>query len=80
MQIEDKILFNEIKNRNLKVYESLFSNYYPQLVKFAEGYLFDKQECEDIVQNLFVYFWENAEKINLGLSVKAYFFQSVKNR
>lgn len=80
MQIEDKILFNEIKNRNLKVYEALFSNYYPQLVKFAEAYLFDKQECEDIVQNLFIYFWENAEKIDLDLSVKAYFFQSVKNR
>jgi RNA polymerase sigma-70 factor (family 1) len=80
MQIEDKILFNEIKNRNLKVYEALFSNYYPQLVKFAEGYLFDKQECEDIVQNLFIYFWENAAKIDLDLSVKAYLFQSVKNR
>ena len=80
MQVEDKILFNEIKNRNLKVFESLFRNYYPQLVRFAEGYIFDKQECEDIVQNLFVHFWENAEKITLDLSVKSYFFQSVKNR
>ncbi len=80
MLIEDKILFNEIKNRNLKVYEALFSNYYPQLVRFAEGYLFDKQECEDIVQNLFIYFWENADKISLELSVKSYFFHSVKNR
>jgi len=80
MQIEDKILFNEIKNRNLKVYEALFSNYYPQLVRFAEGYLFDKQECEDIVQNLFIYFWENTDKISLDHSVKSYFFNSVKNR
>lgn len=80
MQVEDKILLNEIKNRNLKVYESLFSNYYPQLVKFAEGYLFDKQACEDIVQNLFIHFWENAATIHLDLSIKAYFFQSVKNR
>lgn len=80
MQIEDKILFNEIKNRNLKVYEALFSDYYPQLVRYAEGFLFDKHECEDIVQNLFIYFWENAPKITLDFSVKAYFFQSVKNR
>ena len=80
MHIEDKILFNEIKNRNLKVYEALFSNYYPHLVRFAEGYLFDKQECEDIVQNLFIYFWENADKISLDHSVKSYFFNSVKNR
>jgi RNA polymerase sigma-70 factor (ECF subfamily) len=80
MQVEDKILFNEIKNRNLKVYEALFRNYYPQLVRFAEVYIFDKQECEDIVQTLFINFWENSEKINLDLSMKAYFFQSVKNR
>lgn len=80
MLVEDKILFNEIKNRNLKVYEALFTNYYPQLVRFAEGYVFDKQECEDIVQNLFIYFWENAEKVNLDLSIKSYFYQSVKNR
>ncbi|MCK9639319.1 MAG: RNA polymerase sigma-70 factor [Prolixibacteraceae bacterium] len=79
MLVEDKILFNEIKNRNLKVYEALFSNYYPGLVRFAEGYLFDKQTCEDIVQNIFIYLWENAEKINFEVSVKAYFFQSVKN-
>jgi len=80
MQAEDKILFNEIKKRNLKVYEALFNDYYPPLVRFAEGYLFDKQVCEDIVQNLFVYFWENAGKITIELSVKTYFFQSVKNR
>lgn len=80
MQIEDKILFNEIKNRNLKVYESLFRSYHPRLVRFAEGYIFDKQDCEDIVQNLFIYFWENAGKINLENSMKGYFFQSIKNR
>lgn len=80
MNVEDKIVFNEIKKRNIKVYEALFADYYPQLVRFAEGYLFDRQVCEDIVQNLFIYFWENTEKICLELSIKAYFFQSVKNR
>lgn len=80
MLVEDKILFSEIKNRNLKVYEALFTNYYPQLVRFAEGYVFDRQECEDIVQNLFIYFWENAQDINLERSIKSYFFQSVRNR
>lgn len=80
MLVEDKIVFSEIKNRNLKVYEALFNNYYPQLIKFAEGYLFDKQACDDIVQTLFIHFWENAERIDLDYSMKSYFFQSVKNR
>ena len=80
MFIEDKILFNEIRNRNIQVYEALFTNYYPPLVRFAESYVFDKQECEDIVQNLFIFFWENVEKITIDSSIKAYFYQSVKNR
>jgi len=80
MLIEDKILSDEIKNRNLKVYESLFRCYHPKLARFAEVFVFDKQECEDIVQNIFIYLWENADKINLEHSLKAYFFQSVKNR
>jgi RNA polymerase sigma-70 factor (ECF subfamily) len=80
MYIEDKILLTEIKNHNLKVFESLFRSYYPQLIRFAESYIFDKQGCEDIVQNLFVYLWENSEKIDLEISLKSYLFQSVKNR
>ena len=79
MLVEEKILFNEIKNRNRDVYEALFCNYYSKLVRFAEGYLFDKHASEDIVQDLFIHFWENAEKITLDISLKSYFFQSVKN-
>jgi RNA polymerase sigma-70 factor (family 1) len=78
--IEDKILFNEIKNRNKKVFESLFYEYYPHLVKYAEGFVFDKQICEDIVQNLFIYFWERTDWIIIEKSIKAYFYKSIKNR
>jgi len=80
MHSEDKILLNEIVKRNIKVYEALFFKYYPQLVRFAEGYLFDKQACEDIVQTVFIYFWENTERINITFSLKAYFFEAVKNK
>lgn len=80
MRIEDRILLNEIKNRNRKVFESLFHEYYPHLVRYAEGFVFDKQVCEDIVQNLLLYFWERTDLIKIEQSIKAYFYQSVKNR
>ena len=80
MKIDDKILFNEIKQRNRNVFERLFYEYYSCLVKYAEGFVFDKQVCEDIVQNLFIHFWEQANWITIERSVKAYFYQSVKNR
>ena len=80
MKIEDKILLAEIRNRNRKVFEALFYEYYPHLTRYAEGFLFDKQACEDIVQNLFIHFWENTHRIDIQLSLKSYFYQSVKNR
>lgn len=80
MKVEDKILLSEIRNRNRKVFEALFHEYYPHLTRYAEGFLFDKQACEDIVQNLFIYFWENTGRIEIQLSLKAYFYQAVKNR
>ena len=80
MKVEDKILLGEIKNRNRKVFEALFYQYYPHLIRYAEGFVFDKQACEDIVQNLFIYFWENTQYIEITHSLKSYFYQSVKNR
>lgn len=80
MKVEDKILLSEIRSRNRKVFEALFYEYYPHLTRYAEGFLFDKQACEDIVQNLFIYFWEHTHRIDIQLSLKSYFYQSVKNR
>lgn len=80
MKVEDKILLNEIKGRNRKVFEALFYEYYPHLLRYAEGFVFNKQVCEDIVQNLFIHFWENTHRLEVQLSLKSYFYQSVKNR
>ena len=80
MRIEDRILFSEIKQRNRKVFEALFYEYYLTLVRFAENFVFDPAVCEDIVQALFLYFWENAPEMDIHLSLKAYFYQSVRNR
>lgn len=80
MRAEDSILLNEVKNRNKKVFVAIFNEYYPVLVRYAEGFVFDRQVCEDIVQNIFIYFWENVEQVKIHSSLKAYFFRSIKNR
>ncbi len=80
MRIEDKIIINEIKNGNKVVYESLFSDYYESLVSFAEKYTFDQQVSEDIVQELFIYVWEKASVIEIKVSLKAYFYQAIRNK
>ena len=79
MSIEERILLNEIQKHNRDVFELLFDQYYPRLVKFAEGYLFDISECEDVVQSFFINFWINSKKLKIETSLRLYFFTSIKN-
>ncbi len=79
MQVEEKILLNEIRKKNKDVFNLLFEQYYPALVKFSEIYLHDQPACEDIVQSFFISFWTGAEKININTSLKSYFYTSIKN-
>jgi RNA polymerase sigma-70 factor (ECF subfamily) len=80
MSIEEKILFREILRGNKEVFESLFREYFGPLSRYAERYVYEREAAEDIVQNLFVYLWENAEQIHIQTSLKSYLYQSVKNR
>ena len=80
MKIEEKILFNEIKNRNHQVFDALFREYYPALTKFAESFIFDRSVSEDMVQAFFVSLWENAPNLDIHSSLKQYCYQSIRNR
>ena len=80
MEIEDKLLIKEIQKQNRRVFESLFHDHYPGLTRFAEGFVFDRDVSEDIVQSLFIYLWEHAENLNISSSIKSYLYFSIKNR
>jgi RNA polymerase sigma-70 factor (family 1) len=80
MRIEDKIIFNEIKKGNKVVYESLFAEYYESLVRFAQKFIFDQHASEDLVQELFIHVWEQASRMEIKTSIKAYFYQAIRNR
>ena len=37
-------------------------------------------DAEDVVLDLFIFIWKNADRINIGKSIRSYLFTSVKNR
>jgi RNA polymerase sigma-70 factor (family 1) len=80
MSREEKIIITAIARRNRDVFEALFCEYFTLLTKYAEGFIFDRDDCEDIVQNLFINLWERADSLDIRTSIKAYLYQSVKNR
>lgn len=74
------LVFQEIKNRNKNVFKTFFNKHYNNYVVFANGYLFDKATSEDIVQDTFIYLWENAEYLEIKSSLKGYLYTMIRNK
>jgi RNA polymerase sigma-70 factor (ECF subfamily) len=71
-----KIKFNDGSEISL---DDFFNSNYLIFNSFAFNYLSDKNECEDIVQEVFVTFWEQKKIFPNLISVKAYFYTSIRN-
>ena len=59
--------------------EQLFRQYYLILSNFAHGYIRDRMLVEEIVNDVFIRFWENRSHITIRSSPKDYLFKSAQN-
>ena len=73
-------VFEQIRKRDRDAYRSCFREHYNWLVRFAHGYVYDTAASEDIVQEAFIYLWENAQKIEVNTSLPVCLLIMVKNR
>ncbi len=72
-----KIEFND----DVEIYlEDFFNSNYLRFNSFALNYLSDRNECEDIVQSVFISFWEQKKTFPNLISVKAYFYTLIRNK
>tara|TARA_B110000967_G_scaffold172174_1_gene183067 strand:- start:13073 stop:13627 length:555 start_codon:yes stop_codon:yes gene_type:complete len=74
------LIIEEIRKGNRKVFQIFFNKNYKNFVSFGNKYLFNQQASEDIVQDLFIYIWENASTIHITSSLNNYMHTSIKNR
>ena len=63
-----------------RAYALLFDQFYRPLSVFASTYVHDLETAKEIVQDLFVYIYENRKSLVITTSLKSYLFQSVRNR
>lgn len=57
----------------------LFNRYYKDLVLFAGTIIREQQACEDIVQNIFLKFWNQQSTLTIQRSLKSYLLSAVRN-
>lgn len=60
------------------VFEELFRSWYARLTLFAFKYLSDRQEAENIVQMVFIRYWEKRKELKIE-SLNSYLMTAVRN-
>ncbi len=79
MNQEDKIL-QLLKSGNKLGLELLFKQFYRPLVVYASKFVKTEQEAEDLVQEVFISFWEGDRFSSVQKHMRAYLYNSVKNK
>lgn len=79
MQGQKPADFSEIQKGDMKAFERVFKEHYDGLCRFANSYLLDVDEAEEVVQGTFIGFWEKRENLQIETSLKAYLYRSVRN-
>ena len=73
-------LIRSIKQGDKTSFELLFRRLYPRLCAYAQKFIHDIHDSEEIVQELFINLWKNHDRIDENQSLNSYLFISVKNR
>lgn len=61
-------------------FDLFFKKYYTLFLSFACRYRLDAEEARDIVQDVFIAFWEQHENFTSVVAIKAFFYRSISNR
>ena len=64
---------------DIVVFEDIFRKYYSLLCKYCQGIIPEPDKVEDIVQDVFVYLWNNHKTIHITTSLKNYLYTSVRH-
>lgn len=61
-------------------FNKLFNDYYDRFVRFASGYVRERQVAEDFVSEAFTTYWENKEDLLPDTKPHAYILSIIKNK
>lgn len=75
----DESLMLAINKDDYISYNKLFIRYYGRLCQYVYSLLMDKNDAEDIVQELFLNLWKNRKKIEIKENVTRYLYRMAKN-
>jgi RNA polymerase sigma-70 factor (ECF subfamily) len=79
LQEPDLHLVERLKNKDKRAFELVFNEYYNVLRSYAFRFVDEIEEAEEVVQEVFVKFWEKCEHLAPDSSIKSYLYRSIHN-
>lgn len=73
------MLVNRLRSKDKTAFALVFDMYKKALVNYASRFLDEREEAEEVVQDVFVKFWDKCEELAPESSVKSYLYRSVHN-
>lgn len=80
MLASEKDLLEAIREGDQTAFEMIFKEYYQALCRYANSFLNDREEAEEVVQGSFIGIWEKRSALYITTSLKAYLYQAIRNR
>lgn len=74
---DEKVLLDLIKNGDYDAFDELYERHFDTLYGVAYNLLREQSDAKDIIQEVFIWFWEHREQWNLD-SCKWYLLTAVK--
>lgn len=65
---------------DLKLFNKLYTDYYPRFIRFANTYVRDTSIAEDITTEAFMTYWENRTNMTSDSNIPAYILTIIKNK
>lgn len=78
--LSDLFVVKQIRQGNIKAFESVFRLYYTPLCLYAASITGRREIAEEIVQELFYICWKERESLHLLCSLKSYLYKAARNR
>lgn len=75
----DSSLSIKIKNGEKLAFKQLFDRYAPRIYNFSLSYLSEKDDAEELVQEVFLKIWEKREMLDPSKNIKAFVFKIAVN-
>ena len=69
----------QIAQGNKNAFETLFKSHYANLCGYAVKYVWELEQAEEIVQDLFFNIWNKRSNLYISSSIESYLFRAVRN-